>query len=72
MSSEQRRTGSHSGDAYARAVLREERQQKLEQQQPEQQQLDENRIQKRNEVSEAEETSDLFRQHSHQQSMEGG
>ena len=72
MSSEQRRTSSDSGDAYARAVLREERQQEREHQQSEQQELDENNHQKRPELSEADDASDLFRQHSHQQSMEGG
>ena len=72
MSSEQRRTSSDLGDAYARAVLREERQQEREQQHLEQQQHDESNNQKCPEVSEADDASDLFRQHSHQQSMEGG
>ena len=67
MSSEQRRTGPNSGDAYARAVRREEKQQEREQQR-----LHEANSQQNSEISEADEASDLFRQHSHQQSMEGG
>ena len=68
MSSEQRRTSSDSGDAYARAVLREEKQQ----QEHERKQLNQDKTLKRSDVIDAEEASDLFRQHSHQQSMEGG
>ena len=67
MSSEARRTSSDSAEAYARAVLREEKRQEREQLQ-----LNEVRNQESCDVDEADEASDLFRQHSHQQSMEGG
>ena len=67
MSSEKRRTSSDSNDAYARAVRREE-----EQQEREQSPCHDEKIQNSAEVSELDEASDLFRQHSHQQSMEGG
>jgi hypothetical protein len=67
MSSEKRRTSSDSNDAYARAVRREE-----EQQEREQSPCQDEKIQNSGEVSELDEASDLFRQHSHQQSMEGG
>ena len=68
MSSEQPRTSSDSSDAYARAVRREEQQQEREQQQRRQ----DEQIQSSDEITEIDEASDLFRQHSHQQSMEGG
>ncbi|KZR85954.1 hypothetical protein MITS9509_01938 [Synechococcus sp. MIT S9509] len=68
MSSEKRRTGSDSSDAYARAVRREEQQQEREQQQH----PHNDKIEKNAEITEIDEASDLFRQHSHQQSMEGG
>jgi|TARA_B100000073_G_scaffold215174_1_gene178858 hypothetical protein len=63
MASEQRRIRPDSGDAYARAVRREEQQQEREH---------DDQTQKSAEVGELDEASDLFRQHSHQQSMEGG
>ena len=67
MASEQRRIRPDSGDAYARAVRREEQQQESQQQD-----LNDDKFQKSVETSETDEASDLFRQHSHQQSMEGG
>ena len=67
MSSEQRRLSSESADAYARAVRREEQQQEREQKRRQH-----DRTQDSSEISEVDEASDLFRQHSHQQSMEGG
>ena len=67
MASEQRRIRPDSGDAYARAVRREEQQQEREQQA-----LIDDKFQKSAEISETDESSDLFRQHSHQQAMEGG
>jgi len=63
MASEQRRIRPDSGDAYARAVRREEQQQEREH---------DDQTQKSAEFGELDEASDLFRQHSHQQSMEGG
>jgi|TARA_Y100000287_G_scaffold144245_1_gene118971 hypothetical protein len=63
MASEQRRIRPDSGDAYARAVRREEQQQEREH---------DDQTQKSAEIGELDEASDLFRQHSHQQSMEGG
>ena len=68
MSPEQRRNSSDSSDAYARAVRREEQQQEREQQQRRQDDKPQNIA----ELTEIDEASDLFRQHSHQQSMEGG
>ena len=68
MSSEKRRTGSDSSDAYARAVRREEQQQQREQQQ----RCQDDSMEENAEITEIDEASDLFRQHSHQQSMEGG
>ena len=67
MSSEKRRTRSDSNDAYARAVRREE--ELLERKQSP---SEDEKIQNSAEISEMDEASDLFRQHSHQQSMEGG
>ena len=67
MSSEKRRTRSDSSDAYARAVRREE--ELLERKQSP---CEDEKIQNGAEISEIDEASDLFRQHSHQQSMEGG
>ena len=68
MSPEQRRNSFDSSDAYARAVRREEQQQEREQQQRRQDDKPQNIA----ELTEIDEASDLFRQHSHQQSMEGG
>ena len=68
MSPEQRRNSSDSSDAYARAVRREEQQQERDQQQRRQ----DNKSQDNAELTEIDDASDLFRQHSHQQSMEGG
>ncbi len=67
MASEQRRIRPDSGDAYARAVRREEQQQERQQQD-----LNDDKFRKSVETSETDEASDLFRQHSHQQAMEGG
>ena len=66
MASEQRRIRPDSGDAYARAVRREEQQER------QQQDLNDDKFQKSADTGETDEASDLFRQHSHQQSMEGG
>jgi hypothetical protein len=68
MGSEKRRISSDSGDAYARVVRREEQQHEREQQQRRQDDKPQNIA----ELTEIDEASDLFRQHSHQQSMEGG
>ncbi len=68
MSPEQRRYSSDSSDAYARAVRREEQQQERELQQRRKEDKSQNIV----ELTELDEASDLFRQHSHQQSMEGG
>ena len=73
MSPKQRRNSFDSIDAYARAVRREEQQQERERQQREQQQRgQDDKSQNNAELTEIDEASDLFRQHSHQQSMEGG
>ena len=71
MGSEKRRISSDSGDAYARAVRREELQQELEQKRC-QDDITQPDAEDKAEDGDSDEASDLFRQHSHQQSMEGG
>lgn len=61
MSSDQRKDSAKSSDAYARAVKREE-----------QQSSSQKNVDDQCEMTDETETSDLFRQHSHQQTMEGG
>lgn len=61
MSSDQRKDSAKSSDAYARAVKREEQQSSSQKDADDQ-----------CEMTDETETSDLFRQHSHQQTMEGG
>ena len=71
MGSEKRRISSDSGDAYARVVRREELQQELEQKRC-QDDVTQPDAEDKAEDGDSDEASDLFRQHSHQQSMEGG
>ena len=71
MGSEKRRISSDSGDAYARVVRREELQQELEQNRC-QDDITQPDAEDKAEDGDSDEASDLFRQHSHQQSMEGG
>ena len=71
MGSEKRRISSDSGDAYARVVRREELQQELEQKRC-QDGITQPDAEDKAEGGDSDEASDLFRQHSHQQSMEGG
>ena len=71
MGSEKRRISSDSGDAYARVVRREELQQELEQKRC-QDDITQPDAEESAEGGDVDEASDLFRQHSHQQSMEGG
>ena len=71
MGSEKRRISSDSGDAYARVVRREELQQELEQKRC-QDDITQPDAGDKAEGGDSDEASDLFRQHSHQQSMEGG
>ena len=71
MGSEKRRISSDSGDAYARVVRREELQQELEQKRC-QDDITQPDAEDKAQDGDSDEASDLFRQHSHQQSMEGG